>query len=149
MKSGKQINCLPDFFYICIHIFLKIMNSKKLIRSFGYAIKGIKSVVSTETNMQIHLIIGLLVIICGFLFSISLTEWMLCLICIGLVFGMEMINTAIEKIVDLVSPESHPLAGLAKDIAAGAVLICAFISVVVGLTIFIPKGLALLISVLQ
>jgi len=124
------------------------MNSKKLIRSFGYAIKGIKSVVSTETNMQIHLIIGLLVIICGFLFSISLTEWMLCLICIGLVFGMEMINTAIEKIVDLVSPESHPLAGLAKDIAAGAVLICAFISVVVGLTIFIPKGLALLISVL-
>jgi len=125
------------------------MNSKKLIRSFGYAIKGIKSVVSTETNMQIHLIIGLLVIICGFLFSISLTEWMLCLICIGLVFGMEMINTAIEKIVDLVSPESHPLAGLAKDIAAGAVLICAFISVVVGLTIFIPKGLALLISVLQ
>ena len=125
------------------------MNSKKLIRSFGYAIKGIKSVVSTETNMQIHLIIGLLVIICGFLFSISLTEWMLCLICFGLVIGMEMINTAIEKVVDLVSPESHPLAGLAKDIAAGAVLICAFISVVVGLSIFIPKGWALLISIIQ
>jgi len=62
------------------------------------------------------------------------------LMCIGMVVGAEMINTAIENVVDLASPDQHPLAGKAKDIAAGAVLICAIISVIIGLLIFVPKG---------
>jgi len=113
---------------------------KKRIQSFGYAIRGIREVFGSEANMKIHIVITVLVIISGILFSISLTEWIFCLLCIGLVVGAEMINTAIENVVDLASPELHPLAGKAKDIAAGAVLICAVISVIVGLIIFLPKG---------
>lgn len=112
---------------------------KKRIRSFGYAIRGLKLVAKSEANMKIHIIITISVIICGFIFSINLTEWMFCILCIGLVFGMEMMNTAIEKVVDLASPQLHPLAGKAKDIAAGAVLVCAIISATIGLIIFLPK----------
>lgn len=121
---------------------------KKRIKSFGYAGKGIRSVIKSEPNMKIHLFVGLLVLICGFIFHINLTEWMLCLLCFGLVLGMEMMNTAIENLVDLVSPEQHPLAGKVKDIAAGGVLICAILSVIIGLLIFVPKGWNLLQSIL-
>ena len=112
---------------------------KKRIKSFGYAGRGIRIVFGTEPNMKIHIAIGMLVVISGFVFQISITEWFACLLCIGLVFGMEMMNTAIENVVDLASPKLHPLAGKAKDIAAGAVLICAIISVIIGLLIFAPK----------
>lgn len=117
---------------------------RKRIQSFGYAGRGIKFVFGTEANMKIHIAVAVLVVVCGFVFSISMTEWLFCLLCIGLVFGMEMMNTAIENVVDLVSPEYHYLAGKAKDIAAGAVLITAIISVIVGLLIFFPKCLILL-----
>ncbi|MEI7503551.1 MAG: diacylglycerol kinase family protein [Paludibacter sp.] len=120
----------------------------KTIKSFGYAGKGIRSVFQSELNMKIHFVVGVLVIVCGFIFSISITEWMLCLLCFGLVIGMEMMNTAIEKLVDLVSPNHHPVAGKVKDIAAGAVLICAIISVIIGLLIFLPKGWTLLLTVI-
>ncbi len=112
---------------------------KKRIKSFGYAVRGIRIVFGTETNMKIHLSIAILVLIAGFTFDISVTEWIFCLLCIGLVFSMEMVNTAIENLVDLVSPNHHPLAGKTKDIAAGAVLICAISSVIVGLLVFAPK----------
>lgn len=112
---------------------------KKRIKSFGYAGRGICIVFGTETNMKIHMCIAILVLFSGYIFKINTTEWIACLLCIGLVFGMEMVNTSIENIVDLVSPHHHPLAGKAKDIAAGAVLICAIISVIVGLLIFTPK----------
>ncbi len=112
---------------------------KKRINSFQYAGRGIRTVFGTETNMKIHICIAIVVLIAGFTFKISATEWIACLLCIGLVVGMEMVNTAIENIVDMVSPNYHPLAGKAKDIAAGAVLICAIISVVIGLLVFGPK----------
>jgi len=120
----------------------------KTIKSFGYAGKGIRLVFQSELNMKIHLIVGAIVVICGFIFSISFTEWMLCLLCFGLVIGMEMMNTAIEKLVDLVSPNHHPVAGKVKDIAAGAVLICAIISVIIGLLIFLPKGWSLVMTII-
>lgn len=112
---------------------------KKRIRSFGYAGKGIRMVFGSEANMKIHIAISIFVILMGFLFHISASEWIMCLLCMGLVMSMEMMNTAIETIVDFVSPEFHSMAGKAKDIAAGAVLICAITSVVVGLLIFLPK----------
>lgn len=112
---------------------------KKRINSFQYAGRGIRTVFGTETNMKIHICIAIVVLIAGFTFKISATEWIACLLCIGLVVGMEMVNTAIENIVDMVSPNYHPLAGKAKDIAAGAVLICAIISVIIGLLVFGPK----------
>lgn len=89
--------------------------------------------------MQIHLIIALLVVVAGFVFTISLTEWMLCLLSFGLVMGAEMINTSIEQVVDLVSPTKNIIAGRAKDIAAGAVLVTAIIAAIVGIIIFVPK----------
>ncbi len=113
---------------------------KKRIQSFGYAINGIKAVFGKEANMNIHLIMTALVIICGVLFSINTTEWMLCIICFGVVISLEMINSAIENLVDLVSPEKNKLAGRTKDIAAGAVLIAAICTAIVGLIIFVPKG---------
>ena len=112
---------------------------KKRIQSFGFAGKGIGIVFGTETNMKIHIGVALLVLIFGFTFSINASEWISCLLCIGLVFTAEMVNTAIENLVNLVSPNHHPLAGKVKDIAAGAVLICAIISVIVGIIIFGPK----------
>ena len=112
---------------------------RKRIQSFGYAFRGIRTVFLSETNMKIHIFISVLVVISGVVFNISLAEWIFCLLCIAIVTGAEMMNTAIENVVDLASPEQHPLAGKAKDIAAGAVLLCAIISVIIGLIIFIPK----------
>ena len=119
---------------------------KKRIRSFGYAGRGIRIVFGTEANMKIHFVISILIIISGFIFSISLTEWILCLLCFGLVIGAEMVNTALENLVNLVSPDYHPLAGKVKDIAAGAVLICAILSAIIGLMIFLPKIWQLIVS---
>ena len=121
---------------------------KKRIRSFVYAGRGIRLVFSSEANMKIHIVVATLVVICGFIFNINTTEWIACLLCIGLVFGAEMINTAIENVVDLASPDHHELAGKAKDIAAGAVLICAIVSIIIGILIFLPKGWQLLLSIL-
>lgn len=112
---------------------------KKRIKSFKYAFKGIRIVFTSEKNMLIHLIVALLVIVAGFVFAISTIEWMICLLCFGFVIGAEMFNTSIENVVDLVSPKKHELAGKAKDIAAGAVLVTAIIAAVVGLIIFVPK----------
>lgn len=117
---------------------------KKRIRSFGYAFKGIKAVFGKEPNMNIHLIMTVLVVACGFVFSISYTEWMLCIVCFGFVISLEMVNSAIENIVNLISPEKQKLAGKIKDIAAGAVLVGAICTAIVGLMIFVPKGWAML-----
>lgn len=112
---------------------------KRLFTSFGYALNGIKTVFRSEKNMQIHLGIATLVILLGFLFQISKSEWLACIICIGLVFSAETMNTAIETFVDMVSPERKPQAGKIKDIAAGGVFLAAIISVVIGVIIFLPK----------
>ncbi|MEA4982506.1 MAG: diacylglycerol kinase family protein [Paludibacter sp.] len=112
---------------------------KRRIHSFKNAFRGIRMVISSEKNMQIHLIVALLVVVAGLFFTISLTEWMLCLLCFGLVIGAEIMNTAIENLVDLASPQKHVLAGKAKDMAAGAVLVCSIFAAIVGLIIFLPK----------
>ena len=103
-------------------------------------------VIKSEKNMQIHLVVAVLVLIAGWLFNINTTEWLLCLLCFGLVFGAEMVNTAIETLVDLISPQKHELAGKAKDMAAGAGLLCALFAACIGLIIFVPKVWYLLFS---
>lgn len=119
---------------------------KHRIHSFKNAIRGIRMVIKSEKNMQIHLVVAVLVLIAGWLFNINTTEWLLCLLCFGLVFGAEMVNTAIETLVDLISPQKHELAGKAKDMAAGAVLLCALFAACIGLIIFVPKVWYLLFS---
>ena len=111
---------------------------KKQLRSFGYAWKGIRCCVGKEQNLSFHLIATVCVVIAGFAFGITRTEWICIILCIGIVIAAELFNSAIERLVDLVSPQRHPLAGQIKDIAAGAVLVCALTAMVVGLVIFIP-----------
>ncbi|MEE0777429.1 MULTISPECIES: diacylglycerol kinase family protein [unclassified Massilimicrobiota] len=119
------------------------MHKDPFYKSLGYAISGIIQCIQKERNIKIHLVFMFLVIICGFLFQLSITEWLVCILLFGLVISLELVNTAIEAVVDLCTQEYHPLAKIAKDTAAGAVLISAIASVVIGLIIFVPKILSL------
>ncbi|MDR0977086.1 MAG: diacylglycerol kinase family protein [Prevotellaceae bacterium] len=111
---------------------------KKQLKSFRYAWCGLKECARKEQNMCFHLVAAVLVVAVGAAFRITRTEWMLAVLCIGLVVAAELVNTAIESVVDLASPERHPLAARAKDVAAAAVLVCAVTAAVVGLIIFVP-----------
>ncbi|MEM7372672.1 MAG: diacylglycerol kinase family protein [Bacteroidota bacterium] len=112
---------------------------KLRIRSFGYAFKGIGTLFATQANAQVHFVATLLIVGLGFWLELSPVEWCLILICIALVLTAEGVNTAIEFVVDLVSPDPHPLAGKAKDVAAGAVLISVIICGCVWGIIYLPK----------
>lgn len=111
--------------------------------SFRHAFRGIFCVIRSQHNFRIHLGFAILVVLAGFLFSISALEWLVLMLTIALVLSLEMINSAIEYLVDLVTKERHPLAAKVKDIAAGAVLVAAIISIIIGLIIFIPKIMSL------
>ncbi|MDO5568950.1 MAG: diacylglycerol kinase family protein [bacterium] len=115
------------------------MKNKNLLHSFKHAFAGIYSCLKAEKNIKIHYSVMVLVIIAGFIYKISTYEWLLCILCFGMVIATEMVNTAIEFNTDLAMPNINPKAKLAKDIAAGAVLITVITSVIIGLTIFIPK----------
>ena len=91
-----------------------------------------------EQNLSFHLIAAVCVVVAGFYFGLTNTEWIAVMLCIGMVIAAELFNSAVERIVDLVSPRRQPLAGQIKDIAAGAVLVCALTAIVVGLIIFVP-----------
>jgi diacylglycerol kinase len=112
---------------------------RRLVKSFGYALSGITYTVKTQMNFRIHLAVILLVGLAGWYFHLSAAEWLWIVLTIGLVLVTELLNTAIELLVDLVSPGFNMQAGKVKDIAAGAVLVAACISVVTGAIIFIPK----------
>ena len=111
---------------------------KKQLRSFGYAWKGIRCCIGKEQNLSFHLIATVVTVIAGFLLEITRIDWMIVILCIGVVIAAELFNSAIEKLVDLVSPERHPIAGQVKDIAAAAVLVCAATAAIIGLIVFIP-----------
>lgn len=115
-----------------------------LYKSFAYAIAGIIACVRQERNMRIHLTAAILVTAAGTLFRISAAEWIVCLILFGLVMSLELVNTALEAAVDLVTQEQKPLAKKAKDAAAGAVLVSAVMAAIIGLIIFLPKIFAIL-----
>lgn len=112
---------------------------KSRIKTFCYAFAGIKYLFAKEVNAKIHFFAALLAIIVGFLLKISFTEWAVVILCIGMVISAEAMNTSIEAICDKVSPEFSDLVKVAKDVAAGAVLILAVCSVVVAVLIFVPK----------
>lgn len=114
-----------------------------LLSSFHCAFAGIAACVSRERNMKIHLSAAAAVTIAGFALHISKTEWLVCLILFGLVMCLELVNTAIEAVVDLVCPQQHPKAKLAKDTAAGAVLAAAIFAALAGVIIFGPKVFSL------
>ena len=122
------------------------MDSQKkdpLYKSFGYAFEGIGTCIKKERNMKIHCAAAVLVVIAGVILKISLLEWCICLTLFGLIMALELVNTAVEAVVDLVTKEQRRRAKLAKDTAAGAVLIAAITAAVIGGIIFVPKILAL------
>ena len=114
-----------------------------LVKSFGYAFEGIWACIRKERNMKIHCLAVILVTLTGTLLQISASEWCICLLLFALVASLELVNTAVEAVVDLVTEEKKPLAKLAKDTAAGAVLFSAIVSVIVGCIIFLPYLLEL------
>ena len=115
------------------------MKSDSLLESFNYAIEGIIYVLKTQRNMRIHFIVAATIILLGLILGISRLEWIIILLTISIVVVAEMVNTAIELSMDLKSDSYHPLARLAKDVAAGGVLISSLISVVVGYLIFFDR----------
>lgn len=120
---------------------MKQKASKKapIAKSFKYAFEGIFAGAIKERNMKIHCAAAAAVTAAGFIFHISAAEWCICLVLFGLIFSLELVNTAVEAVVDLVTEERRPLAKLAKDTAAGAVLIAAIMAAGAGCIIFIPK----------
>lgn len=115
------------------------MNLTRRIASFRYAFAGLADLFRTQTNARIHLIATACVLAAGWYFEVSRQEWLVLVLVITGVIAMEAVNTAIEYLTDLVSPQMHPLAGKAKDVAAGAVLVMAIGAVVTGLLVFGPK----------
>lgn len=118
--------------------------SIRVFRSFVFAYEGIVSAIKKERNLKIHLVFAVVVIITGIIFSLSALEWVAVVVAIGGMLALELLNTAIERAVDLVTDEFHPLAKQAKDAAAGAVLIYAVMSAIIGLIVFLPKIFSLI-----
>jgi len=112
---------------------------RKRLVSFRYAFNGLKKLIKEEHNARIHLFITCCVLIAGAIFKISKLEWIAVILCIGWVFAMELINSAIENTADLISKERNETIEKIKDLSAGAVLVAAIASAVVGLIVFLPK----------
>jgi diacylglycerol kinase len=118
------------------------------LRSFVYAWNGLAHAIRTQRNARVHAAIGTLAVILGIVLRISPVEFAMVFVAITLVFIAEMFNTVAEACVDLATSEYHPLARIAKDVAAGAVLLNAMLSVVIGLLVFVPHLWPLLLRLL-
>ncbi len=115
------------------------INYKKRFLGISHALRGVFLLLKNERNFLLQFVAAVLVTVAGFYFDISPTEWVLQILAIGLVLGMEAINTAIEKIADFMHPGHHPKIGVLKDVAAAAVLFSAITAFVIGLIIYLPK----------
>jgi diacylglycerol kinase len=107
--------------------------------SFGYAFRGVGAALRTEVHLRLHAVATVAVIGLGLYFRLARWEWAAVALSVGAVWCAELVNTAVEAVVNLVSPEYHPLAGRAKDVAAGAVLVMALAALAVGLLVFGPR----------
>ena len=122
---------------------MKKTGKNPLYKRIGYAFEGIFAGIRGERNMKIHCFAAVCVVVAGVLFHISVTEWCICLVLFGLILSLELVNTAIEAVVDLVTEDKKPLAKLAKDTAAGAVLIAAVMAAMGGALFFVSKNINL------
>ena len=111
-------------------------------KSFLFAIQGFRTAVATERNIKVMLAVGACAVVAGLALHLDLLSWAIVLLCCGVVIMAELLNTAVETVVDLVSPEFHPLAGRAKDIAAAAVWVLSVIVAIVGVLVFANAILA-------
>ena len=122
---------------------IKIRGKKRLINSFKYAFEGLKYAFKYEQNILVHFLATLIAFILGVIFKISSLEWLIVFLIIGLVIATELINTSIEATIDLITDEVNPIAKIAKDTAAAAVLIFGITALAIAAVIFIPKIIAL------
>ncbi len=113
------------------------------LSSFKYAFTGLKQLILTERNAKVHVMAAILAIALGLWLKLSATEWCLIILCVISVLGMEGVNTCVELLADFIHPEKHDKIKIIKDIAAGAVLIAASGTAIIGLIIFTPKLIAL------
>ena len=113
------------------------------IKGVKVALKGALLLLRTEASIKVQFGVAVIMTIAGFVFNISTTEWMIQIFAIGLVMGIEGMNTAVEKLADFVHPEQHEKIGFLKDVSAGAVMIVSIAAVIVGLIIYLPKFIAL------
>lgn len=111
----------------------------KLLKSFGYSFKGLAYAYRTQLNFKIHCLATVLVVLAGLFVGLSIAEWLWIALAIALVVGGELFNTAIEVLVDLVSPEWNEKAGRVKDLASAAVLVMGALALAIALLIFVPK----------
>lgn len=125
---------------------LKQKGINRLFKSFKYAFEGIIYTLKYEQNMLIHILATILVVALGLIVRLSVIEWLFCILFIGIVIATELINSSIEAVVDLISPDKNSLAKVAKDTASGAVLVFAITSLIGGLIIFVPKIILLIES---
>lgn len=119
-------------------------NNKKIRESFKYAFQGIQYTLKTQRNMRIHFFAAAIVLAMSIFFQVPYYQLLLLLFSIVFVICMELMNTAIECTVDLITDKPHPLAKIAKDVAAGAVLLASFFAVIIGVYVFIDPILSLL-----
>jgi diacylglycerol kinase (ATP) len=117
----------------------KPFSIRSRIKSFSYALAGLRRFIWQEHNARIHLAATIAVVIAAFLLHVSRLESIALILVVGGVWATEMLNTCLEMIADIISPEEHPTIKFIKDLAAGAVLVAAITAVIVGLIIFIPK----------
>ena len=112
---------------------------KNRIRSVGFAVKGMFLLLRTEASIKVQFVLALLTTAAGFYFEISITEWIFQCLAIGLIMGIEGMNTAVEKLSDFVQPEHDEKIGFIKDVSAGAVMIVSILATIIGLLIYVPK----------
>lgn len=119
---------------------------RRIVGSFGPASRGAWEVLRSQTNAWVHLVASVVVVVLGVIARVDANEWCLLVLAMGLVWGMEAANTALEKLADAVHPERHRLVGQAKDAAAGGVLLAAVAAAMVGIVILGPKLWGMIVS---
>lgn len=118
---------------------LKKQGKTGFVESVGHALDGVSYTINHERNFRVEVIFAIMVTITSFVLKVSVIEWSILVLVIGMVLALEMVNTAIERCVDLVTKDYKELAKIAKDIAAGAVFVMSIFSVIIGILIFMPK----------
>jgi diacylglycerol kinase len=127
------------FTKVGVNIVFKVNHMSRMIKSFGFAVAGLRYAFNTQPNFKFHTLALLVVAVSGWYLNLNRSEWLWILAAVSMVLIAELLNTAIEVLVDLVSPAYHIKAGIVKDTASAAVLIAAIAAASIGLIIFIPK----------
>lgn len=123
---------------------LKLQGKSNFFESVGHALDGIEYTINHERNFKIEVIFAILVSIMGFILKVNIIEWLILVLAIAIVLTLELVNTSIERTVDLVTKDYKELAKIAKDVSASAVLIMSLFSIIIGIIIFLPKIIALI-----